>query len=305
VFTRPKNLMAQARPKRDNCCNEMPEEEEGPMIKVDFSRAFSPRLVPYLAGIIPGLFFEASVAFGAPDIARGIICHMKQVYPFPAYAILVGFVASGFLIGHVFMLLAWFVDLLLSAAYRTWQFGIRITFGSHTFYKWLAKIQQPPNKRGPFVRLFSWAVFAARMPKRYETARPVTRCLGLASKELLKRRYGIDVADSLSPNGEEWHVWNSVLGKPIPRIAEGITMMRTALGSGLAGFLALKFAPNLWTWYFLGACGVFVATGVYMTWSLFRWRTDPVRLNHMRLQSVLLNLADVGQSSQAKADEEE
>jgi hypothetical protein len=281
----------------------MAEEEQ--MIKVDLSKGFSPRLIIYLVSLIPGLFFEASVAIGAPEIARSTIADIKQVFPFPPYAILSCFIASGFVLGHVFMLLAWFVEVLLSAAYWAWQFGIRITFGSHTFYKWLAKMQQPPNKRGFLVRLFSWAVFAARMPKQYERARSVMKCLSLASKELLKKRYGIDVMDSLSPNGEEWHVWYSVLGKPPKSVAEGITMMRTSLGCGLAGFLALPFAPSLRTWYFLGVCCVFTATGLYMTWSYFRWRTDPVKLNHLRLQSVLLELAEVGGATPAKADEQE
>jgi hypothetical protein len=280
----------------------MPEAE---MIKVDFSKAFSPRLVPYLASVIPGLFFEASVAIGAPEIVRSIICDLRQTFPFPPYAILICFIASGFLLGHVFMLLAWFAELLLGAAYRAWWFAIRITFGSHTFYKWLAKIQQPPNKRGFLVRLFSWAVFAARVSKRYERARPVMKCLGLASKELLKKRYGIDVEDSLSPDGEEWHVWYSVLGKPLKRLSEGIIVTRISLGCGLAGFLTLPFAPSLWRWYFLGACGVFTATGLYMTWSQFRWKTDPVLLNHLRLQSVLLDLAEVGGATSVKADEQE
>ncbi|MGA2351988.1 MAG: hypothetical protein ABSF70_16245 [Terracidiphilus sp.] len=281
----------------------MSEEEQ--MIKVDFSSAFSPRLIPYLAGVIPGLFFESSVAFGAPEIARSIISHIEQVFPFPPYTLVICFIASGFVLGQVFMQLAWFAELVMRAAYWAWRFGIRITFGSHMFYRWLAKIQQPPNKRGFFVRLFSWAIFAARMPKRYESARPVMTCLSLASKELLKKRYGIDVIDSLSPNGEEWHVWYSVLGKPLKRVTEGIIMMRSSLGCGLAGFLALPFAPSLWTRFFLGVCGVFTATGLYMTWSLFRWGTDPARLNQLRLKSVLLELADVGEAKPVKADGEE
>jgi hypothetical protein len=281
----------------------VPEEDK--MIKVDLSKAFSPRLVIYLVSVIPGLFFEATVAIGAPETARNIISDVGKVFPFPPYALLICFVASAFVFGHVFMLLAWFAELLLSAAYWAWRTGIRITFGSHTFYKWLAKVQHPPTKRGFFVRLYSRAVFAARMPRQYERAQPVMKCLSVASKQLLKKRYGIDVMDSLSPMGEEWHVWYSVLGKPLNDIREGITMMRTALGCGLAGYLALPFAPSLHTWYFLGACSVFAATGLYMTWSQLRWRTDPVKLNFLRLQSVLLDLAEVGSATPTKADKEE
>jgi len=275
------------------------------MIKVDLSKVLSPRLVPYLVSVIPGLFFEASIVFGAPKIAQGIISDMRQVFSFPPYDILICFIASGFVLGHVFIQLAWFAELLLSVVYWAWQFGVRITFGSYTFYMWLVKIQQSSNKRGFFIQLFSWAANAARMPKRYESAQPAMKCLGHASKELLKMRYGIDVMDSLSPNGEEWNVWYSVLGKPLPWIKEAIPTMRASLGCGLAGFFALPFAPSLRTWYFLGACSVFAVTGLYMTWNLLRWKTDPVKLNYMRLQSVLLDLAEVGEAIAVKGEKQD
>lgn len=283
----------------------MPEEEDNKMIKVDLSKAFSPRLVIYLVSIIPGLLFEASIAIGSPETARSVIADLGKVFPFPPYALLIFFVASAFVIGHVFLLLAWFAELLLSAIFWAWRTAIRITFGSHTFYNWLAKIQQPPAKRGFFVRLYSRAVFAARMPRRFERAQTVMKCLALASEELLKKRYGIDVMDSLSHNREEWHVWFSVLGKPLKSVSEGMTMMRASLGCGLAGYLALPFAPRLRTWYFLGACSVFAITGLYMTWSQLRWRTDPVKVNFLRLQSVLLDLAEVENSPAAKVVEDE
>ena len=281
----------------------MPEEEA--MIKVDLLKAFSPRLIAYLVGVIPGLFFEASVAIGSPETARRIISNADKVFPFPPYALLICFIVSAFVIGHVFLQLAWLAELLLNAAYWVWRTAIRRTFGSHTFYKWLAKIQQPPAQRGFFVRLYSRAVFAARTSRRFENAQPVMRCLSLASQVLLKRRYGIDVADSLSNDREEWHVWFSVLGKPLNSIREGIMMMRTTLACGLAGYLALPIAPSLYTRYFLGACSVFTATGLYMTWNQFRWKNDPVRWNVLRLQSVLLDLADVGNTPPAKPEQVE
>ena len=138
-MSKDKNKVAEVLLKRDNGCGAMAEEEQ--MIKVDFSKAFSPRLVSYLVCVIPGLFFEASVALGAPAITRSIIADIRQLFPFPPYAFLIFFIASGFVLGHVFVQLAWFAELLLSAVYWVWRFGIRITFGSNTFYKLLAKIQ--------------------------------------------------------------------------------------------------------------------------------------------------------------------
>lgn len=286
-------------------------EEEQMTVKVDLSKVLSPRLAVYLLGTIPGMFFEASVVIGAPETAGSILTKIEHIFssqpyaPLPPYIILICFIASGFVLGNVFVQLAWLVELLLSSAYWAWQSGIRITFGSYTFYKWLAKIQQPPAKRGLLVSLYSRAVFAARAPKRYGKAQPVMRCLDVATKQLLKRRYSIDVLDSLPPTGEELHVWYSVIGKPPRRITEGIPTARTSLGFGLAGFLALLFVPNLCRWYFWGVCSVPALSGLYLTWNLVRWRTDPVLLNFLRLQSVLLDLAEIGEPTPARADGEE
>ena len=39
------------------------------MIKIDLSKAVSPRLAAYFLGLIPGLFFESSLAIGDPHFA--------------------------------------------------------------------------------------------------------------------------------------------------------------------------------------------------------------------------------------------
>lgn len=263
------------------------------MIKIDLSKAFSLRIFVYLLGLIPGAFFAVSVALGDPETTRNVIGTASQIYPFPPYALLIIFLACSLFVGHVFILMAWFVEVLLNWAYRTWQFVIRKTFGSYRFYRWLGIIQQKWPKRGIVVQLFSMAVMAARIQRRYSDARPVMRCVAIVAEKLLKKRYGIDVIDAVSQFGEEWQVWYSVLGKPPKSIQETVMAMRTMLGCGLAGFSALLFAPCLVVWYFLAICGVFTITGLGMTWSVFRWKTDPVRLNYLRLQSMLLDLFEV------------
>jgi hypothetical protein len=129
-------------------------------------------------------------------------------------------------------------------------------------------------------------------------------CLGTASQQLLKTRYGIDALVEM-PSSEEWHVWYSVLGKPIAGYIEGVTVMRTALACGIAGFVAMALEPSLRTRAFRGFCLVPLAYGLYRTWVVFRWRTDPARLNLIRLQSVLLDLADARSTSAYLDDAED
>jgi hypothetical protein len=76
------------------------------MIKIDASNVLPKRLGTYLLGIIPGLVFELSVAFGGPLLAHQMIDRVKQVYPFQRYALLLLFAASCLVVGQTFFLLA-------------------------------------------------------------------------------------------------------------------------------------------------------------------------------------------------------
>jgi hypothetical protein len=74
------------------------------MIKIDVSNAIPKRLGTYLLGIIPGLLFELSLAFGDPHLAHAMIDRAKQIYPFQPYALLLLFVASCLVVGQTFFL---------------------------------------------------------------------------------------------------------------------------------------------------------------------------------------------------------
>lgn len=261
------------------------------MIKLDLSKAFPPRVLVYFIAVIPGLLFESTLIVANPERVHSLLANVERAVAIPPYAVLISLLASALVIGHVFTLLAWFGDLLLEIIYRTWLRFIRITFGSRTFYQLLGRLQGTPPKRNILVRLFSWAVFKARMPTEHQNLRAILKCLGTASQQLLKKRYGIDAIAEM-PSSEEWHVWYSVLGKPIPGFIESVTVMRASLACGIAGFVAMAIEPSLRTRSFRGFCVVLAAYGLYRTWTVFRWRTDPARLNIMRLQCVLLDLAD-------------
>jgi hypothetical protein len=158
------------------------------MIKLNISNLIPRRLAIYLLGIIPGVLFHLSVAFGDPDLAHRMIGRAKQVYPFGPYALFVLFVLSCLVIGQTFFLLSWFADILLSSLYQLKRYFIRITFASWWMYKWFGKLQGIPPKRNLFIRSLSGLIFRARIDKQASQRALVLRCWDEAAMRLLKQR---------------------------------------------------------------------------------------------------------------------
>jgi hypothetical protein len=225
------------------------------MIRIDISRAIPPRLATYLLGIIPGVFFEASVAIGNPRFAVSVLSRVRDIYLFGPYALLVLLLASSLFVGQGFFLAAWIVDLIIASAFALWRFAI-------------------PRRENSFA------------------ARPVLKCLYIAVQRLLRVRYGIDRRFGGHWDDGEWRVWYSALGKPLKEFNEASMSSRTFLGCGLAGFTALYASPPLRAWYFVALCLIFTFAGCFSSVDLARWKFDPVRWSMARLRSVLLELSE-------------
>ncbi len=160
----------------------------------------------------------------------------------------------------------------------------------------------------------------------------VRECLRIATRQLLRTRYGINVADSPlreaavppsaenvcdmlgetrgaagiepQPPGVYWDAWFRALDKPPRYFLQGQRLMRISLASGLAGFLALLFRPSLSKWYFRAACTVFSFTGLLIMWRQAEWKADPDKQNFLMLQSALSDLAEARGAIPAEADKE-
>lgn len=269
------------------------------MIKIDLSKAIPPRLGTYLVGIIPGLFFESSIAIGNPHFAASVISRVRETYPFGPYALLVLFFASGLFIGQGFFLTAWIVDLVIASAVALWRSAIRITFGSQWLYRSFGKMQGVPPKRTIIIRWLSRLIFWARGHEFSTKARPVLKCLHIATRRLLKVRYGIDRRHDLLDDGE-WGVWYSALGKPLRGFQEASMVSRTFLACGLAGLAALYASPALRGRYFISLCLIFTFAGCFISVDLVRWRINPVRQSMERLRSVLLELSEAGTTAEGR-----
>lgn len=146
-------------------------------------------------------------------------------------------------------------------------------------------------KQTIFTRSLSQAVFRARERELPIKTPPILKCLHIATKQLLKKRYGIERTWDGHSDGSEWVVWYSAVGEPPKWFPERRMAARTMLGCGLAGFTALYASPLLRERYFIALCSLFAFAGLFVTFDLARWSFDPIRRTMLNLRSVLLELS--------------
>lgn len=259
------------------------------MIKIDVTKAVSPRFVAYLLGLIPGVFFESSIAVGDPHFSLLVMSRVREVYSFGPYALLVWFLASSLFIGSAFFIAAWGAERLIFLGFELWRYIIRSTFGSQWLYRRFATLQGIPPKQTIFIRSLSKLIFWAREREFSTKARPVLKCLRVATKRLLEKRYGIEVRRQLEP---EVGVWYSVLGKPLKSVQESVLVSRVFLSCGLAGLTALYATPALRERHFITLSTAFAVLGLWVSIHFAFWSFDPVRKSLLQLKSVLLELSE-------------
>jgi hypothetical protein len=260
------------------------------MLKIDISKVISPRFGTYLFGIVPGLYFESSIALGQPHFAISLISRVREIYPFGPFALLGVFLASALFIGQGFFLLAWIVELLIVSVFAVWRYAIKMTLGSDWLYRCFGKLQGMPPKQNLLIRALGKAMFWGRRHNFSFEARPILKCLYIATKQLLKTQHGID--RTFRRDESEWGVWYIVLGKPLKDFGEASMVAKTFLATGLAGLTALYALPSLRVRYFLALSLVFTLAGLFTAVNLALWRFNPAKLSLARLRSVLLGLSE-------------
>lgn len=275
------------------------------MIKLDFGKAIPPQLAVYLLGIIPGAFFEVSVAIGNPALAASVVSKLQNVYPIGHYSVLFLFLASSLFIGEAFLILAWFVDMLVAVAFTSWHYLIKFTLGSQWLYKRFCKWQGLPSANTKWsIRMAGRVIMWARIPESNSPqVQATSECVRIATKQLLMKRYGINLDDRRNWGlNSDWNPWYSALGKPLKAVKEASRNSRVFMGCTFAGLAAVRFAPALRGASFATLLTVFAVAGVYISIDLARWRSDTGRFAMERLVSILLELAAV--TAQEKQEEE-
>jgi len=262
------------------------------MIKIDVSSVIPKRLGTYLLGLIPGIVFELTAAFGDPLAARSMVERVKQVYPFQGYALVLLFLASCLVIGQTFFLLAWFSDWLIDflyAAFRSLVF--RRTLGSDWLYRAIGRLQGMPPKRNV---QFLWRIYMWAREKRFAfEIRQVLKCQRMAATQLLKRKYGVTPSKGRWEwVDQEWQAWLAVLGKAPAGLRESFLTTRTFLGCGLAEMAALYVVPTLRNRYFTSMSGVLLAAGCFQSLYMARRRWEPRWAGLTRLLLLMEELAE-------------
>ncbi len=229
------------------------------MINVDLSKGLYLRPLLYLLALFPGLFFLLSFALADPWTAKQIVGELSGVFSLPLYALSLILTGAGLVVGEAFILVAWALEMAISAILK-------------------AVTGKPGDGQTP-------------------EAKAVWFCVVAATEALLKKSYGINEKLASGPNGGEWQVWASVLGKPITPMVESLNAGRTILATGIAGFVAMMIAPGLAQRYYFSMCSLFVFAGVWTAIGYFRVSRSVVKMHAIRLKSILLELKEASQAT--------
>ena len=267
------------------------------MIKIDASNLIPKRAGTYLLGIIPGFFFEMTLAFGDPSLAHRFADRARQIYPFQGYALFILFAISCLLIGQTFYFLAWFLDWLVDRMHRVLRhFTLHLTLGSDWLYRAVGRWQGIPPK--PAARHLWRVVMWARKKKIPFEVRPILVCQRRAALQLLRRKYGITIPKLPSPSAdEEWQAWLSVLGKAPAGLRESFLLMRISLACGLGELATLYICPGLRNRYFVTMCGTLLLAGILQLISFVRRRNEPVRRSLITLGLIMEELSELAPSA--------
>jgi hypothetical protein len=270
------------------------------MIKIDASSVIPKRLGTYLLGLVPGVVFELTAAFGNPPLAHEMIERVKQVYPFQPYTLLLLFLVSCLVVGQTFFLLAWFADWLLDFLYGALRrLVFRLTLGSDWLYRAAARLQGMPPKRN--IRHL-WRIIMWARQKRFPfELRPVLKCQRMAATQLLERKYGVTPSKGQWEwVDQEWQAWLAVLGKAPVGFRESRLTLRTFLGCGFAELAVLNIAPALRNRYFAAMSAALLLGGTLQSLSLAKRRWEPMWAGFTRLLLLMEELAETGAASPEK-----
>ncbi|MGA2338928.1 MAG: hypothetical protein ABSF75_03455 [Terracidiphilus sp.] len=267
------------------------------MINIDLSKGLYLRPLLYLLALFPGLFFLLSVALADPGHAKLIIGDLTGIVSLPLYALSLILAGAGLIIGEAFILVAWTLEMALAVLYKAPRAIFRKLLGAQRVCRWFASIQGVPPKQNTSQRLLSRWIMAARTDGDDQSpdAKAAWWCVIAAAETLLNKRYGIDEHRASGPNGGEWQVWASVLGRPITPMMESLNAARTILATGLAGFTAILISPELAQRYYVSMCSLFVFAGAWTAIGYLRFSRNVIRTHVLRLRSIMLELREATQ----------
>jgi hypothetical protein len=267
----------------------------------DISKALTalvhPRIYTYLAGLVPGLFFEISILAVCPAPIQEAISRVHLGYDTSVVVAL--FLA--FVIGSAAILWVSAIQIALLCACKLrramWKRALERLLRSRTF---------PPRP--------TWAMRNQWLNMRYQQAlipdgmQGVQRAWGRAAAELLRRRYGIKPPQGDSPlHQAEVNAWYLVLmGNLSAQDLRGDLFVIALHATGWCGIAAIYLSPALRGTYYAEFSLFLIAYGALHDLNVARWWANPVKANVTRVRALLsaIKAATAGEMAPGAAVEE-
>ena len=273
-----------------------------PMLHVDVSKLVPDRAYYYIAPVLPGLFFEVSVALANPSLAREFVAHSEYALWHAHYltifiALVIAF-AAGFGATMFVSLLTWFLSRTRGFLASAWQ---------NLCARALRMLSRPPKKVAPSPpRPSRWRrrlqyYFARHAFSNRQDFSDIQHCWRTVAHELLRQRYGFEELELLRLDARDWRVLYWTLALPT---REERTPSITVIASHAAGWLGLaaaRFAPILKNRWYIGFCSLLILSGLIYDYyeSIRRGSPEGIGLMHTRALLRQFPKRDLARSAQA------
>lgn len=272
-----------------------PSEYLEAVIHVDLSKLVPRRAYGLVAGLVPGVFFEASVLLGNPNLMRSYVNHARLDVGLGYYSCLILALALAWIIGSAFLLFVSLGQWLLAGLYtlrsKMWREACRRALIPYLTRR--LRSQKVTFRRG-VVRLLQYAGDKLTPPFRL---RELYRASDAAVTALLKKHYGIDRQIS----HRDWQVWYTLFGRPTSQDMRGDLPMLALHATGWSGVAAaFVVAPALKNPDFLVFSFFLILCGLIHDWFVAARRANPVLNAIVRARAILAELRDAAKSKVGK-----
>jgi hypothetical protein len=269
-----------------------------PMINIDLSKAFHPRVGDFLAPLLPGFFFEVCVLLASPQPVLSFVRNAGL----DRYGTVFVAVLLAFVLGSASLLWVRLLQIILQKFFvtvaRWWPRWVKRS---------LTAYRQEAAQRGQTAATASfYGRFLGRADRRAseldaEQGR-VRKAWWDVANELLKR-YGVDA--TAGPDPRDWEVWVGLLGELRMEHFRGHLLTVALEATGWSGLAAQCFAPLLRARAYTGLCLFLVLYGLWHDWVVALHLTHPVTSWLVGLRNALTELKETGASGGDKGRQDQ
>jgi hypothetical protein len=267
------------------------------LVRVNLPPKILPTAFDLSASLIPGFFFEISLAVGNPDLVRCLLDRIQRAHVIGDYVLIVLAIMVAFILGSGFML--WVtptVRTILKWLYQL-QRSLKRWISRIVLLPFLGRLLLKPAFRKPVLSRFHRRLVELVYG---ETAllRNISRGFRLVGETLIMQKYKIE-PNSLT--NTDWGLWYAVLVEPPTVERRGNAFALALHASGWAGLSATYFAPDLRQTFYLAFVCLLIFSGLAYDWFILRYQLNPVFAGARKIRWALEELAEIKRP--AKSDD--